>query len=148
MEPNKKGTTLPSPVMRDIGVWQWQTGLWSAYRCKACKHLWINPIPTAAELEAFYDKGYFCGDTHKRGYADYDADKQSVKKDFSDHLEAMEEKLPQKGMLLDIGAATAKSRRSWSAAGVELSTMRRRSVAGLDIKQARSQKQSFHDLRW
>ncbi len=105
--------------------YQWTKDGWHLYRCTTCRHLWVSPLPTEQELIAFYDRGYFQGDPSKRGYADYDADKQSVKKDFIRSLEEIEQRIPN-GRLLDIGAATGffcqvAKERGWEVQGVELS---------------------------
>src|SRR3989344_400456 len=132
----------PSGKSGHTGRFAFTKDRWSLYRCGTCKHLWIHPIPTEAELIAFYDKGYFQGDTSKHGYVNYDRDKQSVATDCTYFLERIEARKPSKGWLLDVGAATGffmrmTEERGWKASGVELSehaatVMRAR---GLDVAQ-------------
>lgn len=95
------------------------------YRCMGCGHVWVHPIPSAQELADFYSKGYFQGDIEKRGYQDYDLDKESVLPEFDYFLRKLES-ATEKRDLLDIGAATGvfmerAIRRGWKAKGLELS---------------------------
>lgn len=115
---------------------------WLMWRCTTCGHLWTDPLPTEAELVAFYDRGYFEGDPSRHGYLDYDRDKERTSVEFEWYLSHLAERHPQKGRLLDIGAATGyfvqlAKERGWQASGVELSE-HASSVArsrGLDVVQ-------------
>ena len=132
----------PSGIAGHTGRFVFHKGAWTLWRCGVCGHLWTNPIPTEEELIAFYDRGYFQGDPARHGYVDYDRDKEQVSSDFVWYLEELEVLLPQKGRLLDIGAATGffvrmAQDRGWQASGVELSE-HAASVAqskGLDVVQ-------------
>lgn len=121
-------TARPCPSGRPdhTGVRVWRVREWDMYRCRACKHLWIDPIPTLDALSAFYNEGYFHGDASKRGYIDYDKDKQSMKNEFDYFLDRIERHTATRGRLLDIGTATGvfirmAGERGWRASGVELS---------------------------
>lgn len=109
------------------------------FRCKTCRHLWVNPIPSAQELADFYSKGYFQGDIEKRGYQDYDSDKKSVLPEFDYFLEKLEHETIKRD-LLDVGSATgvfmeSAIRRGWKARGLELSQYATEAgrLKGLDI---------------
>lgn len=119
----------PSSLPQHVGVFLWKKDGWPIYRCTSCQHMWVSPLPTPEVLQAFYDRGYFEGDASKRGYADYDRDKESVKDDFVSYLRQIEVQQTERGSqkrLLDIGAATGffcrlAMERGWQAVGVELS---------------------------
>ncbi len=121
-------THVPCPMeCQGQGVWQWKKQNWDFYRCGHCRHLWIHPLPTQAELEAFYDSGYFTGDVSKRGYNDYEQDKQPLIKDYEEYLSLFEEYTRTSPKdLLDVGAATGvfcsvATQRGWQSQGLELS---------------------------
>lgn len=120
--------TLPCPsgLEGHLGRHVFSKDRWSFFRCHQCRHLWTDPIPTEQELVEFYDRGYFFGDPDKRGYTDYDEDKKSVAGDFQKALDRLAVLKPERGWLLDIGAATGFFIRlaqdcGWRVSGVELS---------------------------
>ena len=90
---------------------------------------------------AIYGQDYFSGATEGSGYADYDRDKQPVVPAFQQYLDRIEYYRPERGTLLDVGAATGfflklAKVRNWNVMGVEpsahASEQGRR--AGLDIR--------------
>ncbi|HWR00108.1 MAG TPA: class I SAM-dependent methyltransferase [Candidatus Methylomirabilis sp.] len=118
--------SCPSGEPGHVGRRVFSKGTWSFFRCGQCRHLWTDPIPTEQELAAYYDRGYFFGDPDKRGYTDYDEDKKSVAGDFQKSLDRLASLKPQRGWLLDIGAATGffiqlARTMGWRVSGVELS---------------------------
>lgn len=94
------------------------------YACDSCRMLRLNPIPQA--IEKVYEKDYFAGAEKGHGYVNYDADKEPMRPTFNTYLDLVERYQIQKGLLLDIGAATgffadiARSR-GWQAEGIEIS---------------------------
>jgi 2-polyprenyl-3-methyl-5-hydroxy-6-metoxy-1,4-benzoquinol methylase len=132
----------PTGIAGHVGTRQFQKSTWTFYRCQVCAHLWIHPIPTEGELEAFYDKGYFQGDPTRHGYVDYDNEKRNASPYFNRLLDMIATYHPVDGALLDVGAATGffvalAAERGWKARGVELSSYAV-SVAksrGLDVVQ-------------
>lgn len=119
------------------------------HRCTRCRLLFVHPVP--ATVERIYDQDYFCGATHGHGYGDYDADKQADPA-FGKYLDVLERARPEKGRLLDVGAATgrfveAAAARGWKAAGVEVSDYAagQGRERGLDVKTGILQEQHYPD---
>lgn len=50
-------------------------GQWRYRRCAACTAVWLDPIPSGAWAESFYDQNYFAGGG-RGGYRDYLADEE------------------------------------------------------------------------
>jgi 2-polyprenyl-3-methyl-5-hydroxy-6-metoxy-1,4-benzoquinol methylase len=136
--------TLPCPSGRSghEGIFVFRKEKWSFFRCRTCQHLWTDPLPTPEELRAYYDQGYFQGDTSRRGYADYDKDKEGAVPYLTRLLMRIAIEKPQKGRMLDIGAATGffmrlAEQQGWKTSGVELSEYAARLAQerGLEMKQ-------------
>lgn len=112
---------------------------YSIVRCLECGLETLHPLPSAAELAAFYDEGYFKGNPERRGYLDYVAEGPLRCTSFASKLERMEALLVRSGYhrpgtddpapplrLLDVGAAAgwmlkAAEGRGWDATGLEVS---------------------------
>ena len=94
------------------------------YTCNACKSKFVYPIP--ASSSAVYSKDYFSGAKEGFGYTEYDTDKQVMIPVFEDYMRRIRALRPQKGSLLDIGAATGffleiAQRFGFVVSGVEIS---------------------------
>lgn len=110
--------------------------------CLDCRLEYLDPLPSAEALAAFYDEGYFKGNPERRGYLDYVAEGPLRCASFEGKLVQMERLLraskplpaagngssrkPETLRLLDIGAAAgwmlkAAQDRGWSATGLEVS---------------------------
>ena len=131
----------PSGLGNHRGVYVWKKDGWPIYRCSTCQHMWLFPLPTDQELRVFYDQGYFQGNATKRGYVNYDQDKESMKKDFISYLAGIE-RLVSLGWLVDVGAATGffcrlALERGWRVTGIELSAYAARvgQERGLDMRE-------------
>ncbi len=98
-------------------------------QCDACGLLYLDPMPTAAELDAYYNNpAYFDGD--EAGYGDdYLKQRASIDRDSHRRLKRIQAMAPSNGErhILDIGCAAgffldAARRQGWRVSGVELST--------------------------
>jgi SAM-dependent methyltransferase len=93
-------------------------------------------MPSAEEIAAFYDEGYFSGAPERRGYLDYVGERETFLRSFAEKLDKIETMLAgrrgAKGgsgarkRLLDVGTAAgwcveAARDRGWDAWGVEVS---------------------------
>lgn len=94
------------------------------YNCKHCKLLFVWPLPeNTADI---YSEDYFKGAHKGFGYVDYDQDKPAMLATFNRCLEKIEKISPDRGSLLDVGAATGyfiktAENRGWNAEGLEIS---------------------------
>ncbi len=109
------------------------------YRCNHCQSIFVWPLPK--DYSGIYSEDYFAGATKGHGYVNYDEDKAAMSEVFERYLDKIERGSPQKGTLLDVGAATGyfldlAKKRGWNVVGVEISEhaagIGRRK--GLDIK--------------
>ncbi|MBP9869442.1 methyltransferase domain-containing protein [Patescibacteria group bacterium] len=96
------------------------------YRCELCRVRFVFPLPTSEELAAFYSDSYFFGGGSHGGYVDYDADKRAARESLLSFLQKLEHEVPEKGSLLDVGAATGSflevaKERGWKVSGHEIS---------------------------
>ncbi|MEK7629848.1 MAG: class I SAM-dependent methyltransferase [Patescibacteria group bacterium] len=94
------------------------------YRCQRCGLIFVYPPP--GNLTEIYTKDYFLGATHGSGYVDYERDKMAMSSTFEVYFNKIEQLMPTRGRLLDVGAATgffldAALRRGWQVSGVEIS---------------------------
>lgn len=92
-------------------------------RCSSCAFVFVTPLP---DTSIVYQDSYFSGASHGFGYVDYDSDKEAMRSTFEKYLELAETELPQKGTLLDIGAATGffmsiAQNMGWEVRGIEIS---------------------------
>ncbi len=96
----------------------------SLYRCVSCRLLFVQPLP--ADSAAVYSDDYFSGARKGFGYVDYDADKEPMIPVFKKYLAMIDVFLPERGRILDVGAATGffltlAQKAGWQVEGVELS---------------------------
>lgn len=109
---------------KSTGVWWFSKNGHDLYRCSECALIFVSPIPTSTA--AVYSENYFCGANEGFGYVNYDEDKQADLSAFTKYLHVIEANKPNRGTLLDIGAATgsfvAEAKKSgWIASGLEIS---------------------------
>lgn len=118
------------------------------YRCENCGSIFVWPLPD--DYSKVYSSDYFSGATKGYGYVNYDQDKSAMSEVLEHYLDKIEKALPQKGSLIDVGAATGyflalAQKRGWSTAGVEISEhaaeIGRRK--GLDIKTGKIEDAGF-----
>ncbi len=95
------------------------------WRSPACGLLFVWPYLKTAPGE-IYQQDYFEGAKSGFGYADYDADKSVLEGFFRKFLKRLAMHVPQKGRLLDVGAATGHfvglaEEADWQAQGIDIS---------------------------
>jgi 2-polyprenyl-3-methyl-5-hydroxy-6-metoxy-1,4-benzoquinol methylase len=89
--------------------------IWDLDRCKNCTHVFANPTPSPEFIQALYAK---------TEDPDYEDESLGRGKNFQRILKALGKIHPQKGALLDVGAATGillylARERGWETDGVE-----------------------------
>jgi 2-polyprenyl-3-methyl-5-hydroxy-6-metoxy-1,4-benzoquinol methylase len=93
-------------------------------RCDSCGLRFLHPQPSAAEVQAYYDKEYFgSGNSANRGYDAYLTEAENHRATFRNRLRLLPRPSPD-ARLLDVGAATGffveQARiAGWNAEGVE-----------------------------
>ncbi|MBM3461505.1 MAG: class I SAM-dependent methyltransferase [Armatimonadetes bacterium] len=97
--------------------------------CRDCGLHCLERMPSAAEVNAWYDEGYFTGDPERRGYLNYLEDRETLVATFDLKLQRLEDLLgpsQKPRRILDVGTATgffleAAERRGWVGCGTEVS---------------------------
>lgn len=94
------------------------------YRCRKCKMLSMYPVPQSTAH--IYEDDYFSGGQKGFGYVNYDEDKEPMRKVFEEYVHRIKNKRGEKGILLDVGAATGffmsiAEGMGWKTKGVEIS---------------------------
>ena len=123
--PQDQALTVLCPVCDSSRTKYWFTkDTYPLYHCLECRLIFIWPLPT--DTSGVYGQDYFCGAGAGRGYVDYDADKQADVYTFNAYIDRIESLAPNKGRLLDVGAATgafiaAAKARGWEVTGLEIS---------------------------
>lgn len=135
----KSGTIICPQCKKNTAHYWFEKNNTKVNKCENCGLIFVYPIPT--NLDKIYSENYFCGANNGFGYINYDADKTNEIDEFKKYLEKIESQYPNKGRLLDIGAATgsfisAAKNRGWDVAGVEISeyAAEQGRKKGLDIK--------------
>lgn len=112
---------------------------WHVHRCPECGLLFVWPMPRNA-LQV-YEGDYFTGASHGFGYVDYDRDKEAMIPTFRTYLKKIARYLPEKGRMLDIGAATGffldlARAAGWETVGIEPSgsAAEKAGKKGLDVR--------------
>ncbi len=89
--------------------------IWSLSRCNSCSHIFANPCPTQEFLQSLY------GETEDPLYQE---EARGRSKNFKRILTILDKIHPERGILLDVGAATGilmniSQERGWRVEGVE-----------------------------
>lgn len=74
------------------------------YQCRTCDLIFVAPLPSQAP--ALYNESYFRGAKEGFGYVDYERDKIPMRGAFLQYLNEIENIIPARGVMLDVGAAT------------------------------------------
>jgi dolichol-phosphate mannosyltransferase len=93
------------------------------YACTACKFWFVYPVPEVSDV---YTKDYFVGADSGFGYVDYESDKKPMVSTNEQYVKLITTYVPQRGRLLDVGAATGfflsiAQRLGFDPHGVEMS---------------------------
>lgn len=109
------------------------------YKCRNCGLLFLWPKSSGSA--DVYSKDYFKGGDRGYGYVDYEVDKLAMAAVWEVYLERIEKFLPNRGKLLDVGAATgvflqAAQKRGWAVGGIEPVdwAAQKARAAGLEVK--------------
>lgn len=136
---NKSEKIICPQCKNKTGYYWFEKNKTKINKCKKCRLIFIYPIPN--NLNEIYSENYFCGAGSGFGYINYDADKTEETEEFKKYLDKIENYYPNKGNMLDVGAATgsflsAAKNRGWSVAGAEISeyAAEQGRKKGLDIK--------------
>jgi len=121
---------------KNIRLWA-NKNSWNLYKCGECGLIFTDENPKISEL---YSKDYFKGAKDGFGYVDYDKDKLAMTGTFNFYLDKIEKIMPNRGSLLDIGAATGyflkiARQRNWKVKGIEISdyASQKAKTEGLDV---------------
>lgn len=121
---------------KNVNFW-FEKNSFNLYKCRNCGFIFVAEYKNFSEI---YSKDYFNGAKNGFGYVDYDKDKSAMSGAFGAYLDKIEKIIPEKGKLLDIGAATGyflemAGQRGWEATGVEISeyASEKARVKGLNI---------------
>lgn len=96
-------------------------------RCPRCAVLRVNPRLDDQALQAYYDHAYWTSqDSVVRGYFDYTADVDNIRRTFRRRLKGLSKAAQQKGRWLDVGCAAGylvqeTMNAGWDSAGIEWS---------------------------
>lgn len=82
---------------------KWEKAGYVFLRCADCELIFLDPLPTAAEIDALYEKDFFA--SQAIGYRNYEREQRWREKNYARDL-AVIEGLVQGGRLLDVGCAT------------------------------------------
>jgi 2-polyprenyl-3-methyl-5-hydroxy-6-metoxy-1,4-benzoquinol methylase len=96
-------------------------------QCNQCGLVYVGQRPSAQELYALYGETYFHNDqSGEVGYSNYIGDEANIRKTAHRRLKFVEQFIPQKGRLLDVGCAMGfvldvAHERGWQVAGLDVS---------------------------
>ncbi len=115
---------------------------WTIVSCQHCGLIYVNPMPDAETLRAFYTEEFFRGNRRPTGYADYLRDKEIHMHQFRTYWPLIRQKFSHPGCVLDIGCALGffldmARAEGWETVGVELSEFAARwakDKLGLDVR--------------
>src|SRR4051794_5992555 len=98
-------TVLTCPLCRSVDVCRYRSaGGYSIVRCTQCSLLFVNPVPTAAELTAFYQQAAYY-ESSSLGYTNYMGDRARHEQLARERLRRIERLRPERGRILDVGCA-------------------------------------------
>lgn len=105
-----------------------KVGDWAIVQCVRCGFCFTNPRPTLESLPSFYTEDYF-KDNYETRFNFFHANgdmKTSQELGFENRITDIEENMPKRGKLLEIGSAMAHfldamKRRGWDVKGIEIS---------------------------
>lgn len=91
--------------------------IWDLSRCRTCGHIFADPCPNPQSIASLYSQ---VEDPH------YEEEAEGRSRNFLRLLDRLDKLAPEKGALLDVGAATGilldlARRRGWSPEGIEIS---------------------------
>jgi len=121
---------------------RYQLNSWTIVSCEHCGLIYVNPMPDAETLRAFYTEEFFQGNRRPAGYADYLHDKEIHMHQFRAYWPLIRREFPHPGRVLDIGCALGffldmARAEGWETVGVELSEFAARwakDKLGLDVR--------------
>jgi len=125
-----KAADIICPVCNSIDIRPYvKKNGYNVFFCQACKLLFIFPLANIADInQTVYNKQYFIKDKAEKnfGYSNYEEDKKPMIRTFNRYLDCLEKFLPDRGKLIDIGAATGfflglAQARGWKTFGAEIS---------------------------
>ena len=101
---------------------RWKKGGYGFLRCATCELMFLDPLPSEQDLNAFYEKDFFVN--ARTGYRDYEREQRWRKRNYRRDLELLEALKPG-GRLLDVGCATGSflsvCSEQWECHGQEVS---------------------------
>ena len=137
--PEEDSIDVACPLCGAPGSTTWLLrGEWRYRKCAACSSVWLDPLPSEAWAEDFYDHGYFEGGG-RGGYRDYLADEAQHLANARARIElARRFGATSPGLWLDVGCATGYTlvearNAGFDVCGVDVSPWAR-SVAGERFK--------------
>lgn len=120
---------------------RYQLNGWNIVSCQHCGLIYVNPMPDAEALQAFYTEDFFQGNRRPTGYVDYLRDKEIHMHQFRVYWPLIRREFPTPGRVLDIGCALGffldmARAEGWETVGIELSEFGAqwaRDKLGLDV---------------
>ncbi len=120
---------------------RYQLNGWNIVSCQHCGLIYVNPMPDAEALQAFYTEDFFQGNRRPTGYVDYLRDKEIHMHQFRVYWPLIRREFPTPGRVLDIGCALGffldmAQAEGWETVGIELSEFGAqwaRDKLGLDV---------------
>ncbi|MCU1427593.1 MAG: Methyltransferase type 11 [Actinomycetia bacterium] len=127
-EPSHRGPLQPDGCVAcgcRLALTLFDIGDFHYVRCPGCGLAHLDPVPSAAELESFFDEGYFTG-RRAGGYDDYARDAPLHRRNAKARVRDVMRAVAPPGRLLDVGCALgymleAAGRAGFEAEGVEVS---------------------------
>jgi SAM-dependent methyltransferase len=122
-------TVCGEPAGGRVGGWNELT----VWRCEACTHKFVAPVPDPSQLAAIYAAGYYEGSTRPTGFQDYAGLHDARIRMFNRHLDLIA-RAGGAGRLLDVGCANGDflvqaRQRGWEVLGVDPSAARTQAIA-------------------